>query len=268
MLLYEHPLSSYAQKVKIALREKGVPFEVELPEDFGTGRSDGPFGGANPRLEVPVLVEGTTRIFDSTVILEYIEERWPEPPLLPREPQARAFARLTEEVCDTQYEAVNWGFGEVLWFRRATGALEDTLRAQAARQTRVLQEWLAGRLGEADWFGGERFGWADAAVAPMVNRSVHYGLGPAAGSPLARWHERVRERPAVAATFAEFDGAAARMAATASLYTTGRRRREYRDHRLEWMVKSGGIDVVLAGLRDGNIRFSWPEAVLEGEGGA
>ena len=260
MLLYEHPLSSYAQKVKIALREKGVAFDLELPESFGTGRTDGPFAAANPRAEVPVLVDGPTRIFESTVILEYIEERWPDPPLLPRTPEARAFARMTEDVCDTQYEAVNWGFGEVLWFRRATGALADTLRARAARHTALLQDWLSERLGEADWFGGEGFGWADAAVAPMVNRSVHYGLGPAPGGSLARWHARVRERPSVAATFAEFDAAAARMAQAAEMYTTGGRRREYRDHRLEWMIKSGGIEVVLAGLRDGNIRFPWPDA--------
>lgn len=260
MLLYEHPLSSYAQKVKIALREKGVAFDLELPESFGTGRTDGPFVAANPRAEVPVLVDGQTRIFESTVIMEYIEERWPDPPLLPREPGARASARITEDVCDTQYEAVNWGFGEVLWFRRATGPLGEALRAEAARHTAVLQDWLGARLGDADWFGGAAFGWADAAAAPMVNRSVHYGLGPPPGSALARWHRRVRERPSVAATFAEFDAAAARMAAVADLYTTGRRRREYRDHRLEWMVKSGGIEVVLAGLRDGNIRFPWPDA--------
>ncbi len=260
MLLYEHPLSSYSQKVKIALREKGVAFETEVPETFGTGRTDGPFVAANPRAEVPVLVDGATCIFESTVIMEYIEERWPDPPLLPRGVEARAAARMTEDVCDTQYEAVNWGFGEVLWFRRATGALADLLRAEAARQTAVLQDWLAVRLGEADWFGGDAFGWADAAAAPMVNRSVHYGMGPAPGSLLARWHERVRKRPSVAATFAEFDAAAARMAAAADLYTTGGRRREYRDHRLEWMVKSGGIEVVLAGLRDRNIRFPWPGA--------
>ncbi|MGU3539161.1 glutathione S-transferase family protein [Methylobacterium sp. A54F] len=263
-LLYEHPLSSYAQKVKIALREKGVPFTAELPPDFGTGRTDGPFAAANPRTEVPVLIQGDLRIFESTVILEYVEERWPEPPLLPREPAARAFARLTEEVCDTQYEAVNWGYGEVLWFRRATGALADSLKAQAARQTGELQAWLAARLGAAEWFGGAGFGWADAAVAPMVNRSVHYGLGPPEGSPLARWHARVRARPSVAATFAEFDAAAARMAEAADHYTTGGRRREYRDHRLEWMVKSGGVEVVLAGLRERTIRFPWPS----GEAGA
>lgn len=258
MLLYEHPLSSYAQKVKIALREKGLDFTAALPEDFGTGRRDGPFAEANPRAEVPILVHDGATLFESTVILEYIEESWPEPPLLPRDPAARARARLTEEVCDTQYEAVNWGFGEVLWFRRATGGLADRLRARAARQTAELQAWLAERLGDAPWFGGAGFGWADAAAAPMVNRSVHYGLGPAPGSPLARWHARACERPSVAATFAEFDAAAARMAAASEHYTTGGRRREYRDHRLEWMVRSGGVEVVLAGLRDGNIRFSWP----------
>lgn len=259
MRLYEHPLSSYAQKIKIALREKGVTFTAEVPDSFGTGRSDTPFAAANPRTEVPVLIDGDVTIFESTVILEYIEERWPEPPLLPRDPAARAFARQTEDVCDTQYEAVNWGFGEVLWFRRATGALADHLQARAAGQTRTLQAWLEKRLGEAVWFGGNDFGWADAAAAPMVNRSVHYGLGPEPGTPLARWHARVRERPSVAATFAEFDVAAAEMAAASDLYTSGGRRREYRDHRLEWMVKSGGIEVVLAGLRDGNIRFPWPE---------
>ena len=139
LTLLEHPLSSYVQKVKIALREKNVPFTAEIPPDLGSGHAGGAFREANPRIEVPVLVDGTVRIFDSTVIMEYIEERWPDPPLLPRDPAARAFARITEEVCDTHYEAVNWGFGEILWFNRATGTLADKLKAEAARQTTVLQ---------------------------------------------------------------------------------------------------------------------------------
>ena len=64
LLLYEHPVSSYVQKVKIALREKGLPFKAEQPEGFGTERKDGPFADANPRIEVPVLVDGPTRIFE------------------------------------------------------------------------------------------------------------------------------------------------------------------------------------------------------------
>ncbi len=259
MILFDHPLSSYAQKVKIALREKGVAFECRLPEEFGTGRQDTAFAAANPRTEVPVLLpDGAEPIFESTVILEYIEERWPEPSLLPGDPLARARARMTEEMCDSQYEAINWGFGELLWFRRAEGALLETLRAAAARDTGALQAWLAARLGDADWFGGAGFGWADAAVAPMVNRSVHYGMGPAPGTPLQRWHARLGQRPSVAQTFAEFDRAAASMVDAADRYRSGGRRREYRDHRLEWMIRSGGMDVVLAGLRENTIRFSWP----------
>ena len=88
---------------------------------------------------------------------------------------------------------------------------------------------------------------------------MHYGMGPAAGSALAIWYARLRERPSVADTFAEFDAVAARMGEMAGAYAAGERRREYRDHGLEWTVKSGGIDVVLAGLRDNTIRFPWPD---------
>jgi stringent starvation protein A len=75
MLLYEASGSPYAQKIKIALKQKDVAFEVEVPESLGTGRTDNPFGIDNPRAEVPLLVAGETRVFNSTIILEYIEER-------------------------------------------------------------------------------------------------------------------------------------------------------------------------------------------------
>ena len=258
MLLYEAPGSPYAQKIKIALREKALPFDTELPGSLGTGRTDDAFGLDNPRAEVPLLVDGETRIFDSTIILDYIEERWPDPPLLPRDPAARAAVRMTEDVCDTQYEAVTWGIGEITAFGRATGALAETLRAAAARQTALLQDWLTARLGQADWFDGSALGRADIAVAPLLHRSVLTGLGPPPGSPLAAWYARLLNRPSVATTFAEYAGAAARMPATVEAFRSGAKVRQYRDHRLEWMIKSGGIEVVLAGLRDGSIRFTWP----------
>ncbi len=259
MLLYEHPVSSYAQKVKIVLREKGAEFELEVPEGLGSGAAAGEFAETSPRQEVPTLIDGQVRIFDSTVILEYLEDRFPSPALLPADPAGRARARMIEDVCDTVYEAVNWGLGEVQWFQRASGSLAEQLRAAAARQTTELQAWLAGRLGDDDWFGGRVFGWADACVAPFVNRSRYYGLGPAARSPLARWLDRVAERPAVCATFAEFEAAAADMSNAAARLRSGAIRREYRDHRLEWMMKSGGAQIVLDGMAKGDIRFTWPQ---------
>lgn len=258
MLLYEHPLSSYAQKVKIALREKGLAFDVETPERLGTGDAGGPFAQASPRNEVPALIDGDVRVFDSTVILEYLEDAYPVPALRPAGAAARARARMIEDVCDTLYEAINWGISEVRWFGRAQGALADTLMASAERQTRTLQAWLAERLGDDAWFGGDAFGWADVAVAPYANRSFHNGLGPPADSTLARWRDRLIARPAVAQTFAEFEAAAARMGDAARRLASGEVRREYRDHRLEWMMKSGGVQVVLDGVARGTVRFTWP----------
>jgi len=258
MLLYEHPLSSYAQKVKIGLREKGLNFDVETPNALGSGKAAGPFAAASPRNEVPALIDGDARIFDSTIILEYLEDKYPAPPLLPRDPLARAEARMIEDVCDTLYEAINWGLSEIRWFKRAEGAQAEEMKATAARQTAELQAWLTDKLGSRDWFNGESFGWADLSVAPYVNRSFHYGLGTPDGSPLARWRERIRQRPSVAATFKEFEAAAGAMGDAAARVASGAIRREYRDHRLEWMMKSGGVQIVLDGIARNTIRFTWP----------
>ena len=83
LIVYEHPLSPYAQKVKIALDEKGVAYEAKMPVAIGSGQPDREFLKSNPRGEVPSLIDGEVSIFDSTIIVEYIEDKWPEPALLP-----------------------------------------------------------------------------------------------------------------------------------------------------------------------------------------
>jgi glutathione S-transferase len=258
MLLYEHPLSSYAQKVKIALREKSLTFDKETPNALGSGKATGSFAAASPRNEVPALIDGKARLFDSTIILEYLEDKYPTPHLLPADPVARAEARMIEEVCDTLYEAINWGLSEIRWFKRAEGAKAEEMKAVAARQTAELQAWLTGKLASNDFFNGDSFGWADLSVAPYVNRSFHYGMGAPDGSPLARWRERIRQRPSVAETFREFEAAAGAMGDAAARVASGQIRREYRDHRLEWMMKSGGVQIVLDGIAKNTIRFTWP----------
>lgn len=254
--LYEHPLSPYAQKVKIALGEKGVDFEAVLP-NFVAGDLPDDFVAANPRAEVPALVDGDVAVFDSTIILEYVEDRWPEPPLLPEAPADRARMRMIEDVVDTHYDAVNWGIMEVVAFRRAEGDQAAALLAAAAEQTRRLQAWLERHLGDREWFTGERFGWGDLAVVPYLNASVLFGNGPAAGTALAAWLDRANARPTVAATAAAASEAAATgMGQIAALIESGTFQREYRDHRLEWMLRSGGMSIVQDGIAAGTIRFS------------
>jgi stringent starvation protein A len=141
-----------------------------------------------------------------------------------------------------------------------TPACCRTFSRWSSQTSAAIVNWLAERLGDAPWFGVETFGWADAAVAPLLHRSVLNGMGPAPDTTLAAWYQRLLERPSVAATFAEYAAAAGRMPAILDAFRSGAKVREYRDYRLEWMIRSGGMEVVLAGLRAGTIRFSWPHA--------
>jgi glutathione S-transferase/RNA polymerase-associated protein len=254
--LYDHPLSPYAQKVRIALREKGVAFEAVLPGGLGAGGVAGEFLAASPRAEVPALIDGDVAVFDSTVILEYLEDSRPAPPLLPASAADRARVRMIEEIMDTHYEAINWALGEIGWFRRAEGDLADTLTANAARQTRGFHAWLESQLGERQWFNGAAFGWGDVSVVPYVAASAALGNAPSADSKLSTWLARVMGRDAVRETIDEaraFDRGAVDVA---DLVRRGLFKREYRDHRLEWMIKSGGVEIVLDGLKADNVRFA------------
>jgi glutathione S-transferase/RNA polymerase-associated protein len=256
LVLWEHPLSPYAQKNKIALREKGVPFEARTPMGIGTGSALAEFERVSPLREVPALLDGEVSVFDSRLILEYLEDRWPEPALLPAGAPERARARRIEQVMDRHYEPLNWALSELRYFKRASGPLAERLEAAAADDARRLQAWLDDTLGDREWFGGDRFGWADLSAAPYLNGSRGFGLGPVGGSRLAGWLERANERPSVRATTAEAASAAAAMAGVAELVASGRFRRQYRDHRLEWMIRSGGLEVIEEGLRRDNIRFN------------
>jgi glutathione S-transferase/RNA polymerase-associated protein len=256
LIVYEHPLSPYAQKVKIALDEKGVAYEARMPTAIGSGQPDTNFLKSNPRGEVPSLIDGEVSIFDSTIILEYIEDKWPSPAMLPRTPAARANARMIEEVMDTNFEPINWGLGEIKWFKRATGERARTLEARAHAQARGLYDWLTRHLGGREWFNGESFGWADLSVVPYLNGARGNGIGPDALSPLGQWLARANARPSVVKAAQAAAAVVANMAQVDQAVKSGLFKREYRDHRLEWMIRSGGLDVVVEGLEKNNIRFS------------
>jgi glutathione S-transferase/RNA polymerase-associated protein len=256
-ILYEHPLSPYAQKVKISAREKNVDLDLRTPDGIGSGASAGEFLAANPRGEVPALIDGDVRIFDSTIILEYLEDRFPSPAVLPATPEARARVRMIEEVCDTHYEAINWGLGEISWFGRATGEKAQEIGKRAAEQTAKIQNWLTKQLGNADWFNDRAFGWGDLSVVPYVNGSAGFGNAPDEGAPLGKWLARANGRASVARTALEAHDSIAGMRQVANILEQGLFKREYRDHRLEWMMKTGGPEIVLEGLKKNNIRFSY-----------
>src|ERR1700678_2341563 len=138
LTLYEHPLSPYARKVKIVLYEKGIPFERVFVAPMTVKEGDAEFvqfSASSPRLEVPCLVDGDFRLFDSTIIVDYLDDKWPDRPMLPPGAQDRARARMGEEIADTILDAINWGLMEIRFFKRVEkGPKADAMIARAGAQ--------------------------------------------------------------------------------------------------------------------------------------
>jgi glutathione S-transferase/RNA polymerase-associated protein len=260
LTLYEHPLSPYARKVKIVLYEKGIPFERVYIQPLTMRDGDaayGEFAASNLRLEVPCLVDGDFRCVDSTIIVDYIDEKWPEHPMLPKSFEERARARMVEEICDTSVDAINWGLMEIRFFKRAEAALAEQMIARAGAQLAAVWDRMEAELDGRPWLSGERFGRADASLIAHVTGATLYGFAPGERHPRLRdWTARCVEKESVQRDQADL---AAFMSTDLRAMRKGPIRRQYRDHRLEWMLKTGGLDIVLRGLEGDTIHFvRWP----------
>lgn len=253
LIFYDVALSPFAQKVKIALKEKQLPYETRLPQ---LGQNDAELLRANPRGEVPALIDGDVVVFDSSIMLDYLEDKWPEPALRPDSAAGRARARMIEEICDSQFEAIIWGLNEVVSFKRAEGREAERIIAFAGEEIGRICDWLTGELGERDWFNGAACGLGDIAVLPYLVTARLFGFGPAEGSPLALWLTRMLARRSVHETLAEAKAALPAFRELGAKFVSGEAQRQYRDHRLEFMVRAGGLEIVRRGLDQGTIRFS------------
>src|ERR1043165_3233735 len=101
--LYSGPLSMFGAKAEIALREKNLPFELEMvafSQTQGYSPRHPEVLRVNPKRQVPVLIDGEVEVYDSTQIFEYLEHCYPQAPLWPASPGARARARQLELASD------------------------------------------------------------------------------------------------------------------------------------------------------------------------
>jgi len=255
IVLYQHPISPYVRKVKLALLEKGLEFERRTlsPSDFDGSE----LGGMNPRREVPALVDDGMVIVDSTIICEYLEERYPEPRLYPSVPAERARARMLEDVADIEFEPAVWAVMEVQVFGRASGELAAKLLDAAESAIGRQLDRLERELAEAPYLTGDTFGIADIAFVPHVAGAAMFGVKAGPDRPrVSDWVKRVRARPSVQTE--ENEVRASIGASLADAEQARLRPRQYRDHRLEWMLKHGGLSIVLEGIEKRTIQFSGP----------
>jgi glutathione S-transferase len=182
LTLYDAARCPYCARVRILLAEKGVPYDpVEIDLD------DRPawIYTRNPTGRVPVLEEDEGLVLpESRVIMEYLEERFPEPPLLPADPAERALVRLRFErfsdLSDPYYDALRGR------------ASDEELRAALAR--------LDAELEAQPFLSGYAYGLADIAYVPWILRAeTRLGIDLAGFPLLAAWRKRLAGRPAVAA---------------------------------------------------------------------
>lgn len=183
LTLYDAARCPFCARVRIVLHEKDVPVEA-----VAIDLADRPawLYEKNPAGKVPVLEEGGWLLAESAVIDEYLNERYPEPPLLPDDPAERALARLLvfrfDDYLGDPYYA----------FRRGDDGAEERLTAALAR--------LDGRVASMPYLTGRSFGLADVAYVPWVLRLRDLlGLPLDSQPALAEWLARLLERPSVSA---------------------------------------------------------------------
>jgi glutathione S-transferase len=190
--------SPYARKVRIALIEKGIPFELvtEVPWDSTTS-----VPRFNPLEKLPVLIlEDGSGVYESHYIIEWLEAKHRQPPLLPADIDGRLAARKLEVLCDGICDAVVLTF-----FERQRG--ENRLSNEwLARQRRKIDGGLAEMariVGARDWSVGEGFSLGDIAVGTATGYvSVRLAEHPwrTLHPALAAFCDRLETRPSFVAT--------------------------------------------------------------------
>ncbi len=185
MVLYSGTTCPFSQRCRFVLHEKGMDFEIKdidlfnRPEDINV---------MNPYGQVPILVERDLVLYESNIINEYIDERFPHPQLMPADPVMRARTRLF--LFNFEREI----FVHVGVLERAGNpkAMEKARQAIREQLTQLAPVFL-----KSKYVLGEDFSMLDVALTPLMWRLEHYGVElPKSAAPLMKYAERIFSKPA------------------------------------------------------------------------
>ena len=184
MTLYSNPASAHSHRARIVLAEKGIVVNIvnvegdDLPEDLID---------LNPYHTTPTLLDRDLVLYDSRVIMEYIDERFPHPPLMPVDPVSRAQVRLALYRIEKD------------WYTMAEQCEKPADRKQANQARKILHESL---LSSAEVFAARRFflsdefSLVDASIAPLLWRLPVYGieLNGSGAQPIRKYMDDIFSR--------------------------------------------------------------------------
>ncbi len=194
MIFYSDGNDHYSQRVRLVLAEKGVAVEIidvdpaHLPEDLTD---------LNPYNSLPTLIDRDLVLYQSQVIMEYLDERFPHPPLLPVYPVARAQSRLFVHRIQRDWcTAVD---------TIMAGKSKETVIDRARKELRESLVTIAPIFDGKPFFMSEEFTLVDCCVAPILWRLPVLGieLPPKQGKPILDYMDRMFDRDSFQASLSE-----------------------------------------------------------------
>ena len=193
--LYDFASSPNCQRVKIVLAEKDLPYEI-VPIDLRAKEQKTPdFLKLNPNGKVPVLTDDDLVLYESCIINEYLEEKYPNPPLMPKDPAKKAKARILIDYgmahLDGPYQKLR-----IELMKEPAERNQQVADSATSELKRLLQRFET-ELGDQPYLAGE-FSLLDADLLPRFIRLEGFGVIPDAALPrLAQYMDRMKARPAV-----------------------------------------------------------------------
>ena len=195
--LYDFKSSPNCQRVKVVLAEKNLPYEIVPVDLTKKEQKNADYLKMNPYGKVPVLTDDNTVLYESLIINEYLEEKYPATSLLPKEPAKKAKARILTDYgmahFDSPYQKLRMEL-----MKEAKEQSQPTIDGAKAELKKLLQRFEE-ELGEQQYLLGD-FSLVDANLIPRFTRLEGFGILPDPSLPrLGKYMERMKARPSVKA---------------------------------------------------------------------
>src|SRR5690606_17745513 len=194
MTLFSKADDPWSHRTRIVLAEKGIPYETidvsdgNLPEDLLD---------LNPYSTIPTLVDRDLVLYESRIIIEYLDERFPHPPLMPVDPVTRAQFRLALYRIEKD------------WYSLAEEIADGVERKPVGRAVKALEESILSGVeifAAKKFFLSDEFSLVDCTIAPILWRLPLFGIKlPASARPILRYMDEVFSRPSFRASLTELE---------------------------------------------------------------
>jgi RNA polymerase-associated protein len=194
MTLFSNQLCAHSHRVRMVLAEKSINIDIvdvkgpDLPEDLLD---------LNPYNSVPTLVDRDLVLYDSRVIIEYLDERFPHPPLMPVDPVSRAQFRLALFRLERDW----YSMAEQI---EAAGEKKPALKARKILKESILSSSEV--FGAKPFFLSDELSLVDCTIAPILWRLPKYGIElPKEAEPIAKYAQRIFARPSFQQSLTELE---------------------------------------------------------------